>query len=216
MRSSVRFAGVSILAAGIAMLACGDNGGTTDPPDETGDVRVTVAADGAAESGITVSLFAGPGGSALDTETTGSDGRATFTDLDVGSYQVEVDVPEGRELAEGEDARKSVTVTANQRTDVEFDFVPADMGNVVEVVLTGNLTFEPSDVTIAPGTTVRWRNQQSMLHTVTPDGHSEWTSASLSAANETFEHTFSDAGEFDYFCEPHLSQGMTGIIRVQE
>ncbi len=76
-------------------------------------------------------------------------------------------------------------------------------------------SFQPGDVLIEPGTTVRWVNAQSIQHTITPDGHNEWERAVVTEANEVFEHTFHDEGTFPYFCEPHQAVGMTGRIRVE-
>ncbi|MDX1674974.1 MAG: plastocyanin/azurin family copper-binding protein [Longimicrobiales bacterium] len=86
--------------------------------------------------------------------------------------------------------------------------------DVVEVQAMGDLTFSPPDVTIEPGTTVRWVNESGIFHTVTPDGHTEWASADLSDGT-TFEHTFNTEGTFPYYCEPHVGQGMTGTITVE-
>lgn len=91
-----------------------------------------------------------------------------------------------------------------------------DNGDDVTVInLTSSLTFSPDDVTISPGTTVRWVNQADIAHTVTPDGHSEWTRWTTTTSGESFEHTFDTEGTFEYFCEPHLDDGMTGVIRVE-
>jgi plastocyanin len=90
---------------------------------------------------------------------------------------------------------------------------PSD--NVVEVLLNDDLTFTPANVTIAPGTTVRWRSVSTMSHTVTPDGHSAWSAASLGSSGTTFEHTFNGEGTFEYLCEPHVSQGMRGSVVVE-
>ena len=76
-------------------------------------------------------------------------------------------------------------------------------------------SFQPGNVLIAPGTTVRWVNRQATVHTITPDGHSEWTRVVLNEVGEVFEHTFDDEGTFPYFCEPHQAVGMSGQIRVQ-
>jgi plastocyanin len=85
---------------------------------------------------------------------------------------------------------------------------------IVEIELRSTLTFSPSVVTIAPGTTVRWRNTTLMFHTVTPNGHSEFARATFNNAGDIFEHTFNTPGSFDYFCEPHLPFGMQGTINV--
>lgn len=88
-------------------------------------------------------------------------------------------------------------------------------GDVVEISLTQVNTFEPGEVTIAPGTTVRWINAAPIFHTITPDGHEEWLRATLDDTGDTFEHTFEEAGIFPYFCEVHENVGMTGTITVQ-
>lgn len=90
---------------------------------------------------------------------------------------------------------------------------PPGQAEDVEITM-GAITFNSDDVTIEPGQTVRWNNTSDRFHTVTPEGHSEWSSANV-AAGEDFEHTFDTEGEFEYFCQPHVDQGMTGVIRVE-
>ena len=92
---------------------------------------------------------------------------------------------------------------------------PGEDQDPVEVLLTQTLTFEPNEVTIAPGTTVRWVNVAPVYHTITPEGHDEWIQATLQEAGETFEHTFQNAGVFPYYCDVHQDVGMVGTIIVQ-
>jgi plastocyanin len=91
---------------------------------------------------------------------------------------------------------------------------PPQVGDAV-VRLTAGLQFSPAQVMIERGQTVEWRNDVTMLHTITPDGHGEWPEATLSVSGETFTHTFEEAGTFPYHCVPHLGDGMTGVIVVQ-
>lgn len=205
-----------LLAAAVALSGCDDGG--TEPAPATGDITVSVTAEGTEQAGVTVGLFASGGATALATQQTNASGVAAFADVAVGSYEVEVDVPAGLELDAGQTARRSVTVTAGGSASVGFALVAVDSDpgdSVVEIHLTSGNAFSPSEVTISPGTTVRWINDTSTFHTVTPRGHSEWARVELDEADEVFEHTFGAAGEFDYFCEPHESQGMTGTITVQ-
>lgn len=206
--------GVALLTS-LALVACGgdDDNGTTDPPT-TGDLETTVTSDGAPHAGATVRLFEEGGSSAPETQTTGSDGTATFSDLDEGAYEVEVVVPDGYALADGESERKSVTVTAGSTASRSFALVEDIEGEVVDIALSGT-SFSPDDVTITPGTTVRWTNEDGQTHTVTPDGNNEWSEVTLDEVGETFTHTFEDVGTFDYYCTPHRDQGMTGVIRVE-
>jgi plastocyanin len=213
LRFRVRVTVVGLLAL---LVSCGDRPGGGDPTDPAlpGEIRVTVTLDGAAAAGLAVAVYAGGGATAEATATTSSSGEATFGGLAAGVYEVAVSVPTGVEVTNGE-SRRGVSVPAGSAAAVTFVLETAGSSEVVEVEVTGSLQFNPSQLTISPGQTVRWRNAAAMFHTVTPDGHSEWGEVSLSGAGETFTHTFDTPGEFPYYCAPHLSQGMTGVIRVQ-
>lgn len=204
-----------VVAVGSLLWACGESGGgTTDPPDGTAAVRVTVTRDGGAASGVSVGLYNVGSSTALSTQTTASSGEVTFSNLDPGPYEVEVALPAGTGLSTGA-ARQSVTATDGSTSEVSFALETLEAGDEVEILLTDNLVFSPSAVTIEVGQTVVWRNQGSMLHTITPDGHDEWTEGQVSQAGDTFSHTFESAGTFDYHCVPHLGSGMTGVITVE-
>lgn len=204
-----------LLTAPLA-VACDDDDDDPMTPNDTGDITVSVTADGAASSGVTVELYAPGGTTAQETATTGANGTATFDDVEPGAHEVAVVVPEGFELVTDEPDRKPVTVTAGQTATVSFALVTEIAGVVVEVLATDDLVFSPANITIEPGTTVRWRSVSSMLHTVTPDGHTEWESATLANAGAVFVHTFDEVGVFDYFCEPHVAQGMVGTVTVEQ
>lgn len=205
--------GATVLATFLALGCGGSEGGTTDPTT-TGTIRVTVTADGTARPGVTTQLFAGGGTSVTATQTTGSDGRTSFANVPAGTHAVEIEIPEGYSLAVDEEVRESVDVTAGATANVSFELVEDDASEVVEIVASGT-SFSDADLTISPGTTVRWINGDGVDHTVTPDGHSEWSSAALGSQGAIFEHTFDNTGDFPYYCIPHQAQGMTGIIRVQ-
>lgn len=179
------------------------------PPTE-GQLRARVVDGTTGVAGVEVKLFEAGGMTAIETLTTGSDGRVLFPALDAGDYDVEITVPEDYELAAGETSRKSANVSAGATTDVVFE-----VESTLEVVIitASGTDFSPATVTIAPGTTVRWTSTGGD-HTVTPDGHTEWSSANL-PQGASFEHTFNDVGEFDYFCIPHQSLGMTGTVTVE-
>lgn len=217
MGSALRIGLALVVASASAVaLSCGgdDGGDITDPGSDTGAIRATVTQDGTAAPGVTVRLYTAGGSSAQSTQTTGGDGNATFGSLSPGGYDVEVVLPAGTELVEGA-PRRSVTAQAGATATVTFALASEAAGDVVEVVVRGNLTFSPEELTIEPGTTVRWRNEEAMLHTITPDGHTEWNEGTVTGAGDVFTHTFTSAGTFPYFCAPHLSAGMTGVVTVQ-
>ena len=197
----------------VALGGCGSDGGT-DPEPEPGVIEARVLVDAAPRSGVEVDLFAAGGGTPRATVATGADGVARFEGLEAGSYEVAVEAPAGLALAEGQPERTTVTLAAGATERVDVSMV-TEAVEVVEIHLTSGLRFDPSAVTISPGTTVRWINDAAIFHTVTPDGHTEWERATLSQSGETFEHTFETEGTFDYFCEPHESAGMVGSITVE-
>ena len=197
-----------------ALSACGDDDPMDpDPEPTTGSLTVTVNADGSAAPGVTVNLYASGGTTATTSLVTGGDGSATFADLEAGTWDVEVDLPEGFDLDTGEQARKSASVVAGQTASATFALVDTFDGELI--MAQDNLTFSETSLTITAGTAVRWVNSGVMLHTVTPDGHSEWSAASLANSGDRFTHTFNVAGTYAYYCEPHQGQGMTGTIIVQ-
>jgi plastocyanin len=74
-----------------------------------------------------------------------------------------------------------------------------------------NFTFTPQRVTVKPGTTITWTNQDDIPHTVTSA-----TKAFRSKALDTddkFSFTFTTAGVYEYFCSLHPH--MTGTIVVE-
>lgn len=179
----------------------------------TGTITASVDADGSPRSGVSVELFTDGGATPIATGTTGAAGTFDFTGLTAGSYDLAIVVPAGFVLAPGQTARRDVTLAAGGSPTVTFEIQAT--GGIVEISATSSLTFSSDDVTISPGTTVRWTNTSSLFHTVTPDGHTEWSSADLSGNGSTFSHTFSTPGTYAYFCSPHQGDGMVGVIRVQ-
>lgn len=99
--------------------------------------------------------------------------------------------------------------------------------------------FRPASVTVAPGDTVVWRNTSKQGHTVTayedeiPPAADYFASGgfdSQAAAEDgwvggaegrlsqgdTYGHTFEVPGTYNYFCIPHETVGMAGVVTVSE
>jgi plastocyanin len=66
-------------------------------------------------------------------------------------------------------------------------------------------SFSPNIITIQAGDTVHWVNHMGN-HTVTADD-SSFRSGNIMSAPWTFDHTFTTAGEFPYYCENHGGPG---------
>jgi plastocyanin len=75
--------------------------------------------------------------------------------------------------------------------------------------------FQPNPIQVGVGDTVTWTNDDAQPHTATsgqnatPDGTFD---SGIMAPQGTFEHTFTEAGEFPYFCLLHPN--MVGTVSV--
>jgi plastocyanin len=74
--------------------------------------------------------------------------------------------------------------------------------------------FQPATQAIAVGDSVVWRFNGDVLHTTTVKrGQAERWDSGTRAAGQTFRHTFSRPGRFQYVCTPH-DDLMKGTIQV--
>jgi plastocyanin len=83
---------------------------------------------------------------------------------------------------------------------------PCDLSAATNTVLIGNYFFNPTNLTIAVGDTIRWTNTASLT---THDTRSTnvafaWSSPTLAAGSGTYTLTFSNAGTYPYFCNQHV------------
>lgn len=82
----------------------------------------------------------------------------------------------------------------------------------------GDLRFDPADRSVDVGAVVQW-SWDSDTHTVTPNeipADSDWTGTGTTIHDAGFahSHTFEVAGRYTYYCKPHRSAGMTGVLTV--
>ena len=83
------------------------------------------------------------------------------------------------------------------------------------LVVIKDYKFIPQDITVKPGQTIRWENQEKRQY------HSVWFEASGEAQPEdylfpedSYERVFDEPGEYPYRCGPHPE--MTGTVTVAE
>ena len=84
---------------------------------------------------------------------------------------------------------------------------PADV-----TVKIDNFAFDAQTVTVPPGATVTWINDDDAPHTVVADDGKSFRSKVLDTG-ETFSFTFNAAGTWGYFCSVHPH--MTGKVVVK-
>ncbi|ABS66226.1 blue (type 1) copper domain protein [Xanthobacter versatilis] len=88
---------------------------------------------------------------------------------------------------------------------------PAAAAGEEVTVSIDNFTFTPAEVTVAPGTTVTWVNNDDIPHTVV-DKKQAFRSKVLDTEGK-YSFTFNTAGDFTYFCSLHPH--MTGKVVVK-
>lgn len=75
-----------------------------------------------------------------------------------------------------------------------------------------DFAFSNNELRIKKGDSVTWTNLDTAGHTITSDSGEELNSKLLSR-NENYQHTFNEAGIFNYHCTPHPY--MKGTIVVE-
>ena len=81
---------------------------------------------------------------------------------------------------------------------------------------TGMLQFQPSTLEVKEGDTVKWVNNKMSPHNVVFENDSLKSHKQLVfSPGESYETTFSDSGEYSYYCEPHRGAGMAGKVIVK-
>lgn len=80
-------------------------------------------------------------------------------------------------------------------------------------VVMSAMSFTPSTMTVARGTAITWRNDDSAVHTSTSDS-TGWDTGDM-AAGAARTITFNTAGTFRYHCTYHRSMGMVATLTVQ-
>jgi plastocyanin len=81
--------------------------------------------------------------------------------------------------------------------------------------------YQPNPLQVSVGSTVTWTNNDSQPHTVTSGSNGQPDNKFNSSPNftpllnpgQTFEHTFTEAGEYPYFCLVHPN--MVGTVSVK-
>jgi len=81
----------------------------------------------------------------------------------------------------------------------------------------GQIFFDPEVIDISVGTTVTWENQDNTVHTVTSGtsdvGADGMFDSEMMNAGDTYEFTFTNAGNYNYYCTFH--PWMVGTVNVE-
>jgi plastocyanin len=76
------------------------------------------------------------------------------------------------------------------------------------------IEFDPAEVTVTVGSTVKWTNTDDLPHTVTKESGPgpDFDSGDLDAGSGEFEQTFDQKGTIEYVCTIHPGQAGTVIV----
>jgi ABC-type transport system substrate-binding protein len=85
---------------------------------------------------------------------------------------------------------------------------PPPPANSVSIV---NMSFSPTTLTVAAGTTVTWTNNDGMTHTVTADDIS-FDSGNIPMGTK-FARAFPSAGTYTYHCTIHPTMKGTIVVK---
>ncbi len=117
------------------------------------------------------------------------------------------------------DGRVPTDLPENQSQAVNF--VEADEEelpeNVVKVAIS-QFSYKPAEITVAPGTTILWINEDPAGHNASfvaedlPD-LDEDLAGPIAGQGERFAVRFNEAGRYDYYCTPHPF--MKGAVIVE-
>ena len=99
-----------------------------------------------------------------------------------------------------------VLISSCSGQPIKEEAVPEE-GNTVMI---NHFVFEPQELIVDIGATVTWKHNDNVVHTIVSLGLFE--SETLNRGDE-FTFTFSEKGEYDYYCSIHPS--MTGKIIVK-
>ncbi|WP_459191210.1 plastocyanin/azurin family copper-binding protein [Halosimplex sp. J119] len=197
-RRHVLRAGAAGLAAAIA--GCGEGDGTeTEAPQDGGGGQSTPTASAPPADG---SETTAPPAETSEPEPTPAGDTGTPT-------------PEATPTA-------TTSPTATAAPTATATATPRDAAQVVAVA-DGALAFAPDSFEISTGETVVWvwhSNGHNVRPASTPS-NSEFSGTeggedTLYDEGHTLSHTFEVAGEYEYYCDPHRSAGMTGSFTVTE
>jgi plastocyanin len=87
----------------------------------------------------------------------------------------------------------------------------AGAGPVATVSMDHNI-FTPGEITVVPGTTVTWINNEAMPHTVV-DVNKGFRSKTL-VKDAKFSFTFTTAGDYSYLCSIHPNMKGKVIVKL--
>ena len=143
-----------------------------------------------------------------ETDTEAPEANVTDTEAVEGETLPLVNETDTNATETGEAADTGATETGATGGPTGVSIVPGSSSLTTDA-------YQPNPVEVSTGTTVTWTNDDAQPHTatsgeaVTPDGRFD---SGIMAPAATFDFTFTEAGEYPYFCLLHPN--MVGTVSV--
>lgn len=168
-------------------------------------LRVLITRDGGPVEGVDVAWSAGQGGSLTEEAPSDQAGIASVV-WTLGPGEGSQSATAAVDGAEGSPLTFTATATAAPEP-------PPEDPTIQVLGPSGGNRFEPNVVTIRVGQTVTWTWPQGALsHNVVPDdGNTPSSSGPVTNGPETYSFTFTQPGEFRFFCLSHGGAGGVGM-----
>jgi plastocyanin len=163
---------------------------------------------------MTANATAGPAANATEAETDAAAANQTLAVVDANATETGA-AAETNATETGAAAETNATETggaagtgATGGTTTGVSIVPGSSSLTTDA-------YQPNPAQVSTGAPITWTNDDAQPHTVTsgenvtPDGNFD---SGIMAPAATFEHTFTEAGEYPYFCLLHPN--MVGTVSV--
>jgi len=132
--------------------------------------------------------------------------------------QTETQAPTQTETATAGEVETSEPVSEPEETSTVDEGLPSQQ---VRVAPDGGLSFFPTSFTLPLGGAVEWvweNGGHNVRPETTPSG-ADWSGtdggdSTTYATGHSYTHQFVAPGEYEYYCAPHQSAGMTGSVTI--
>jgi len=109
----------------------------------------------------------------------------------------------------GQESKPMAPAAVPAKPIIQNENLPSTPQSDISGVNISNFAFDPAEVTIQAGKSVKWTNEDSAPHTIKSD---TFESPNLSNG-QSYMHQFTEKGTYDYSCSIHPS--MKGKIIVE-
>ena len=111
----------------------------------------------------------------------------------------------------------TTTASASQSADPSASAAPTDGASAVTAVMLGDMSFSPTELSVAVGTTVTFTNGSSLPHTITHGAGGQPADDAafdrpISPDGGTVNVTFDEPGTYEITCKLHPSMQMRIVV----